>query len=663
MRLRGTSRPSTSRVEVSVTCHDAKTQRLRIFKLGTFDIDGDSSLGFRPADFPMRVRTSDRISDLARDVRFRPLPGDELETDHAFCRNDVRPTFQIAHTSGKSLVGPAWVMGRREIVYEPQPYLPWVALLASALSAQRKAQDAVLIGPRLTLDEQLQSESQHFVANLGAAHHSDVIEYLICKEGGFRGEKCKKRMSRQTNMESITRPYQKMPPRVGLVMLQVPSGDVLAIAGWPRSAAGDSWQETSDDVLPPLSWLENHAPPIVARLYESDRNFDRLVVGSASKPLWAAAGLSVNPDLAQRLHVRGTGEKTEDKIFGLQIVGPREAWEVHEDENWCDFHCYLSKSDNRYQILYNFLALAGYSDDGSPQDAHVPVEAGRTNSTTESMQLSPHEISRSLDGKDQDYWQRFPRFPDEVAFSQNTPRRLLNLDKQELARKLRDLFGIYITLSQVVEHRNSFWTGSEDDDLPQNLTQPPFSRLSPLFHAISPVATNLALDRIESPRDFISVLLGGLTNRWANVELAASFGTAVTGIPIVPHITILSSPAEPKRIGDFGRISRSLRGPLAEVVERGTAKGFLEPTRAWLVRRGYRIYAKTGTLRYETGADETQNMSRIVVAIVRWNRTQTKIQNGIVMALFVERAPEEFATKQLNEFIQTHTTMLESRLP
>ena len=82
--------------------------------------------------------------------------------------------------------------------------------------------------------------------------------------------------------------------------------------------------------------------------YLGDRNFDLMLMGSASKPIFAAAALAAHPGLDKRLHTIG-GEDRVNDLFGARVadVPWNESWHGGPGP-WRNFDNYLAYSDNRY---------------------------------------------------------------------------------------------------------------------------------------------------------------------------------------------------------------------------------------------------------------------------------------------------------------------------
>jgi cell division protein FtsI/penicillin-binding protein 2 len=184
------------------------------------------------------------------------------------------------------------------------------------------------------------------------------------------------------------------------------------------------------------------------------------------------------------------------------------------------------------------------------------------------------------------------------------------------------------------------------------------------FDSISPLAANFALDSITSPRDYISLLFGGGTNLWSNVDFAAAFGTCVTGQPVIAHLAVnQDAPKFLESRERFPEIAAKLRAGLSSVVTEGTARTPLQESGALSYLsglRGIKVYAKTGTLQAQANAPET---SRLVIALIRWeNEGQGTVKKGIIISIVGEKAEVGTAAKWLGEFLIKNRTSIERLL-
>lgn len=558
------------------------------------------------------------------------------------------------------LVGPAWVSGRFRSVVSPTAKLPWVAYLRNALLDEsahpNEGEPADAVSKRygrLTLDKGLHEAALDFTAAEGVGLH----ETFLARE------------PKPEERESPSAFIRKLPRRVALSILSLPGGEALALGGWPTmSSERPDWALTSvrDGEaekrywVPPLSWIEHGAPKALRLRYGGDRNFDRtLVMGSTVKPIWAAAVLKVNPGLEGQLKVQGASG-LENEAFGVKIAGKH--WTLNSrTPDWVDFNNYLKTSDNRYHVRLGMLGFA--QNEGGRVKA-----AGASPSRAESLSAGEPQP-----------WQQYPAFtPPLRVTGQGDGRRLTDFKKEadrngalagtNFARTLRGMFSIGVAGHRDKQDRRvgefgfrrSFWTKDEADDL----TASP-RRISELFNLISPEAVDLAFDELSRPRDYITMLLGGGSNMWANVDLAAAFGTCVVGRPVLAHIVANDEPIRtlPERqLLDPAGASKLHAGLEAVTSEKGgtafkamQSKGVL----TLLKPLGVKAYAKTGTLRAE---DDEAPTSRIVLALVKWKDEKAgQVETGLVFSLVIEEGRTGTAADWLAQFIIEHQSHI-SRL-
>jgi hypothetical protein len=368
--------------------------------------------------------------------------------------------------------------------------------------------------------------------------------------------------------------------------------------------------------------------------------------------------------LDQQLLVRGAGGE-ESTAFGIVIPG--QAWKLNsQSEKWIDFRSYLKQSDNRYHVR---LGLLGFAE----SDGGKVKSAGASASQDEALNGGGTP------------WQQYPLFAPPVHLTSNQHRIEMqpfaaerqpnssgttSLADSELAKILRGMFSVNIrtastapgTTARELSFRRSFWTKNENDDLFGA------SEVRDIFDNISPQVPDFAFDRLTRPRDFVTMLFGGGTNLWANVDLAAAFGSCLTGKTVLAHIVKNNEPVqalETRKILD-PKLSYKLHGPLNAVAEEsgGTAFKALQTNQAlaFLKTAGVQIYAKSGTLKADEGAIAT---SRIVLALVKWKDEKAgEVDTGLVFSLVAEQGNTGKAAEWLREFIvrnQTEISRLMSR--
>jgi cell division protein FtsI/penicillin-binding protein 2 len=532
---------------------------------------------------------------------------------------DVETEITAATAAQAALVGPAWVRGEWTGAFDPDRRIPWVRYLADAVRTEYRRLGRSEADRRygsISLDAELQTAAQDFVAKKARAlHHHRVA--------GRR------------------RAHLRLPPRAALAVIRIPGGETLALGGWPRMNSSASWRQdaSTGEWIPPVTWIESSAPASIRAHFGSDRNFARMLMGSATKPLWASVVLGIHPQLDRKLAVRGAGG-VETEVFGIPITA--KEWQVQgsrnirDGANWCDFHSYLAASDNRYQVRLGFLGLAEAGVDGLPAAYEGTV--------------SP-SYAESLDGG-KNPWRRYPRFAVQCKFNHKNSNLIGGLAETAVADRWARVFASGVRAGDM-QYRSSFWSGDEADDrrIAGAEVEGPTSGLD----VISPEAPSLALDKVSHPRQYISLLLGGSTNMWSNVDFAGAFGTLVTGRPIVPHITGAAVRPATTRITSEKEAAR-IRPGLTAVISHpsGTAYGAFRGVLPSLRRLG-EVYGKTGTLRMSDNAEATV---RMVVAIVRWSADRKQVRDGLVFSLVVERGGTGTAAEWLADFMAEQEPVL-----
>jgi cell division protein FtsI/penicillin-binding protein 2 len=190
-----------------------------------------------------------------------------------------------------------------------------------------------------------------------------------------------------------------LPPRVAFTIMRATTGEVLAMGAWPRAASGDRWRSrvASDgqsqwrELEPPLSWLGSSAPRALASRQAVDHNFSAIEMGSAAKPFWATAALTVHPTLDRKLFVRNgdcdqlTPKRCyERRMFGVEIG--KRGWQVSPGARWIDLSTYLAASDNRYHTR------PAFSDsqrcERHRHDGRGPSSSGRESLTARACRIA-----------------------------------------------------------------------------------------------------------------------------------------------------------------------------------------------------------------------------------------------------------------------------------
>jgi hypothetical protein len=222
----------------------------------------------------------------------------------------------------------------------------------------------------------------------------------------------------------------------------------------------------------------------------------------------------------------------------------------------------------------------------------------------------------------------------------------MRLHQQPLANAMRDLFGVSTGAppaeGEMRRHSLSFWSGDQHDDLRTT------EGLDPLA-VVSPEAVDLRLNRVQTTREFVAILLGGGSSRWSNVAAAGAFSSWAMRKPVVPHIVARegATVALPSRAFDerATEAAAKLNAGLRRVIQDGTAltiRGRVAP-----LEQNYDLYAKTGTL---ATLDINRPTSRILITIVARDG-RGKVRNAITLSFVAERSSPGFATAMAGQFI------------
>ncbi|HYK06084.1 MAG TPA: hypothetical protein VE974_30355 [Thermoanaerobaculia bacterium] len=603
---------------------DPGTYYTRMFEL--WQRETELAARTRPSVFAIRRVENDAegVAETTFEVTGNPDYNIVHSFDDARAENEVQPVSIRGRRGEVPLLGRAWAMGHW--LYAPTQEsrrlgLGWMTQYGDALLRVRPEHRERL--GKLTLDADLQRLTQATVDAAGREIHSALI----------------------TSGAPVP-----LPPRVAFTIMRGTTGEVLAMSSWPRAAASDNWSSRTVtqngqswvEREPPYSWLSSTAPRSLASRQAVDHNFAAIEMGSAAKPFWATAALTVHPALERLLWVRNgdcdrmAGERCyEREMFGVEMG---KGWQVSRVARWVDFTTYLAASDNRYHTRLGMLALARAEGDGIADDGR-----GRSPSGRESLTGRPVA------------WDRYPALSDATGHTRDKPRSLANLHEQQLAVKMRDLFGIRTGApsaeGELRRYHVSFWSGDESDDLRTR------EALEPLA-IVSPEAVDLGLNRITGTRDFIAVLLGGGSSRWSNIDAAAAFSSWAMRRPVVAHIVDgVETPAPlASRKAAFDKdavaAAEQLDDGLQRVLTEGTALHIRPQLRG--LRERYDVYAKTGTL---ATVDPARPTSRILLIIVARD-DDGRPRNAVTLSFVAERTSPGFATAQLGRFINNHEAEL-----
>lgn len=332
------------------------------------------------------------------------------------------------------------------------------------------------------------------------------------------------------------------PFSAGVTVLDGLDGDILAVATYPHH----------ED-------LAGHDLPLrTRRRLLQNQNFVLHPIGSAGKPFLFAAALDAVPELAG-LRIAGyAAERYHPELFHCAMPLGYQLLEGRWDE-WIDLPQALEMSSNKYTIELVTLSLAadrartlastGVRGPGLealiPRDPRVEwPKAGSTSGVMiagQPMDYAPDLGNYFLDGGAVDD-------PELGAVT-----RCTTLDRLDLA-SFREPLG---RLTGAMTYRGVDPNAATPDDptrrelelgylanrfdlepwlpLVEHLTAGHGDdglglRVRTTFQEVAPERVDLALNQITSVRaDYVSLLLGGGTSIWTNVQLAEAMARLVTG--------------------------------------------------------------------------------------------------------------------------------------
>lgn len=597
----------------------------RMYELWQKQTEGEQRS--RPSVFTIERSESEGEGEPELSYAVRGNP--DFNVVHSFSENLSEAELQPIAIRGRNgpvqVLGRAWVMGRWVYGSSTEARrlgLGWLQDAGEALfrvEEWRRRRAA-----QLTIDAELQDVTQTATEAAGR----ELFGHLLAE-----------------------RAPAAVPPRVAFTIMRATTGETLAMGAWPRAASGDRWRsraasdgkQTWRELEPPLSWLGTSASRALASRHAVDHNFTAIEMGSAAKPFWATAALTVHPALDRMLLVRNgdcdrvkNGKCYEREMFGVPVG--TKGWQVSPVARWVDFSTYLAASDNRYHTRLGFLGLAREGANGITSDGRGLARGGR----------------ESLTGA-RTPWNRYPALADSTEHTRDRPNHVAKLQQQPMAMLMRDLFGAATGApppeGDTRHHLLSFWSGDERDNLRASEGLEPMS-------AVSPEAVDLRLGGITDTREFIAVLLGGASSRWSNIAAAAAFSSWAMRRPIVGHIVARNNAAValPSRTAAFDESAVAAAGKLQDglrrVIHEGTALAIRD--RVAPLERRYDVYAKTGTL---VTIDPNRPTSRILMVIVARD-ANGNVRNAITLSFVAERSSPGFATAQVGRFVERYESEL-----
>ncbi len=335
------------------------------------------------------------------------------------------------------------------------------------------------------------------------------------------------------------------PFAASVMVMNGKTGEILAAASFPGQNDLTSAPGVSADEQRRL--LVNH-------------NFKRHPIGSAGKPFFYAAIATRHPfllDLTVAPHqpeLRKDGGEGEREVLQFFIGRDYKLW-PHADAR-LDMQSALERSCNKFTVELATLALAAPRDLqdrtlSQPLDqvfARQPnVIWPRPEKREEGPQIAGQPIDFPVDlgvyMKDDGQ----PVKATEDTTSVVTPGSLDRLDEAPFVETLGEITGVRTygggaapripTEGGDAVGRSALVTMNYDlrpwGDLVEKLTAPEDDRVAwkvrAALQVVSPERVNLSLNQVTNFRtEFISLLLGGSTSQWTNVQLAEALSRLVT---------------------------------------------------------------------------------------------------------------------------------------
>jgi hypothetical protein len=442
------------------------------------------------------------------------------------------------------------------------------------------------------------------------------------------------------------------PPRAGMTVLDLASGEVLAMATYPqrqhadehldrlRSFLARDTEPSSDRRLKLLAqraleraearrgiWLENH-------------NLDKHQIGSAIKPLFATAlslawpnrQVSVNaPDEVQidplTLEIECRGDQLEGAPLPGPLLGLPIAHFTDRGHDHVGFRRYLSHSCNTFQFALGELALAMMEGYDGTCDA------------------LGDQLAQS-------------GMPDEF-----TPQSVARMAPLTRLAWLGGAKPRAINLGPVSQHGRQWWNplmGELDAYLNQTGCAPDYSSS---LASVSPEKPNFEVMGLAScyPH-YSSFLKGASTNRWSNVDLSVAFARMISGRRIEGSL-LRSDPPSPDApdaveppfdVHDcsvslacdspsrYEQVRTEVLAGLSLSLSVGTTSGMRSAIRAALTQleektgRRWGAYAKTGSADRKLDLVVSSDRSARAARTGRWTSQVTNLTLALLQC-----APEE----------------------
>jgi len=401
---------------------------------------------------------------------------------------------------------------------------------------------------------------------------------------------------------------------IGVTILDAVSGDIVAMAERIRRDEALFQQDRDPNAGPPLNF-----------------NFQRLQVGSAAKPLIAAAILQERRELLDLVLLEdGQGEALRSLLGANFVVGDEEPPSLGNFRTECDFDCFIRESDNRYATALMLLANA------EPTGvSRVPTPNGYSLGGV--IQNSrPLSIFEDFNPDDR----RSTRFVEAVRTGVYA----------SWDRHLWSLYNIAYERRPGQESSGFLDGYIGDDTFNASIWRELMARYAftddSVFYGATPERENFAINQQKFFRQrMLPVMLGGGDARWTNITLAQAYARVVTGRRVSARI--YNDPDTEDR--PFGAlplvpaVRERVTRAMAQVATSGTAEAFYATSERWTAARDrlaqrdlvFGLFSKTGTPEIEIPIFGPRAL--VINQLIRLNRLRLNQSRELVWVADEER--------------------------
>jgi cell division protein FtsI/penicillin-binding protein 2 len=328
-----------------------------------------------------------------------------------------------------------------------------------------------------------------------------------------------------------------------VTVLDGKSGEILAAASFPSQADLETQQGISDDERRRL--LVNH-------------NFKRHPIGSAGKPFFYASIVSRHPfllDLSVEPHgprLRKDGGEGEREILQFFTPSDYKLW-PHGDA-WTDLRSAIERSCNKFTVELATLALAAPRD-VRDRTLNRPLDQVFTREVDVAWPKPGQSSGIRIGAQTLDFapslgvymkhdWK--PVAPSVETTAAITPGSLDRIDEAPFLQELAEITGVRtyaglaapdVPVEESGVGRSAMVTMQYDlrpwRALVERFTAEQSSetawKVRAALQSVSPERVNLALNQVTDLRtELVSLLLGGSTSQWTNIQLAEGLSRLVT---------------------------------------------------------------------------------------------------------------------------------------